>query len=169
MFLSDPIVLLILCIAVVTGVIYGFAFRYAYALSNDLRETSRKANPSRKKSEPQTQEEEFAFEDLVLKKRNIMNVLYAFFANLTTSFPLLGMFGTVLALVRLSGSMSDGDVTVDLFFSALNTTLVGLVCALIFKALCDPLLSVMVTANNKEVDTLLERNSERRRQEGGAR
>lgn len=53
---------------------------------------------------------------------------YTWYANFTAIFPLLGILGTVAALVTYS------DVTMmENFMSALSTTLLGLIFAILFK------------------------------------
>lgn len=66
-----------------------------------------------------------------LKKcRKDLVVIYAWFANITAVFPLLGILGTVAALVTYSN-----DTMMDNFMAALGTTLLGVLSAIIFKCL----------------------------------
>lgn len=62
------------------------------------------------------------------KKRTVLVSLYAFYANLTAIFPLLGILGTVAALVTYST-----DTMMENFMIALSTTLLGVFFAIIFK------------------------------------
>ncbi|MBQ4465934.1 MAG: MotA/TolQ/ExbB proton channel family protein [Oscillospiraceae bacterium] len=163
-FFSDPIVWLIILMACVNAAIWFLSFRAARSLKSDLHIVIREANPSKRHSQPRTEEEEFAYEDKLLEQQKWMNTFYAFFANLTACFPLMGMFGTVLALVKMAGNLAQSNVPVELFFSALNTTLAGLIAAMLFKGLLDPYLSVLIDRNNKEVDTYIERNTEKRQE-----
>lgn len=57
------------------------------------------------------------------------SMMYSFFANITAVFPLLGILGTVVSLMNLSGTE---DLSAN-FSSALLTTFLGLVAAIIFK------------------------------------
>ena len=57
------------------------------------------------------------------------SMMYSFFANITAVFPLLGILGTVVSLMNLSGT---DDLSAN-FSSALLTTFLGLVSAIIFK------------------------------------
>lgn len=57
------------------------------------------------------------------------SMAYSFFANITAVFPLLGILGTVVSLMNLSGT---DDLSAN-FSSALLTTFLGLVAAIIFK------------------------------------
>lgn len=162
-FLSDPIVILIILCGIANGWIYTTALRYANELKEELQPRNRKANPKKKKKVTRDDPEEF--EDHIQKMSDAMNFWYTLYANLTAVFPLLGMFGTVLALFQLSGNLGESDLAVNQFFSALDTTLAGLIFAIAFKAM-DSFVSVKVAANNTEYETLLARNSERKRQEG---
>lgn len=60
-----------------------------------------------------------------------MLVLYQVYANLTAVFPLLGILGTVAALITVAGSP---DLMENLM-TALTTTLLGVIFAIIFKCL----------------------------------
>lgn len=143
--------------AVVTGVFFYFAFRIARELCDDLSPRERKANPNARKK-PVTPEEIREHEDMIVRKRDRMNLLYSLFANFTSVLPLWGMLGTVISLIGLAGNMDDMAISVDRFFTALYTTALGIVFAIVYKAL-DSVVSVKVSANNKEADTLLERNT----------
>lgn len=62
-------------------------------------------------------------------------IKYTWYANITAIFPLLGILGTVAALVTYS------DVTmIENFMVALSTTLLGVLCAIFFKGI-DAMLS----------------------------
>lgn len=55
---------------------------------------------------------------------------YTWYANITAIFPLLGILGTVAALVTYS------DLTMmENFMVALSTTLLGVFCAIVFKGI----------------------------------
>lgn len=54
---------------------------------------------------------------------------YTGYANVTAIFPLMGIFGTVCSLIGLS----PGADTSDNFFNALDTTIWGLIFAMVFK------------------------------------
>lgn len=74
-------------------------------------------------------------EKLQRKKRSII-MLYSFYANITAIFPLLGIAGTVAALITFSGETN----MMDNLMVALNTTLWGVICA-IFSKVFDSVLS----------------------------
>lgn len=149
----------ILVFFVLTLIVLYFAGQATYRLYRRLNRSERLANPQKEKRHyPETPEEVKEFEDIVLRQRSLMNLLYSIFANSVSIFPLLGMFGTVKALIGLAGRMSEAGADVELFFQALTSTAWGIIFAVLFK-IADAVLSVPVAANNKEVDTLLERNS----------
>ncbi len=63
-------------------------------------------------------------------RRKGLVMKYSWYANITAIFPLLGILGTVAALVTYS------DVTMmENFMVALSTTLLGVLCAIIFKSI----------------------------------
>lgn len=72
---------------------------------------------------------------------------YTFYANITSIFPLLGIFGTVCSLVDLS---STGDISAN-FATALDTTIFGLIWAMFFKVL-DSLISSKLDRALDEAD-----------------
>ena len=62
-----------------------------------------------------------------------VNVGYSVFTTLISLFPLLGMFGTVMALLGLDLSAGDMDNIKNNFFNALTSTAWGIIFACIFK------------------------------------
>lgn len=64
----------------------------------------------------------------------VLNVVYSLFITVITIFPLLGMFGTVGALlsVNMAGDMAALQ---NRFFDALTSTAWGIIFAIIFKVL----------------------------------
>lgn len=75
---------------------------------------------------------------------------YTLFLNLTAVFPLLGILGTVISLMKLSGA---DDIAAS-FGMALRTTLWGLIFAIIFK-LMDSLISARLDRALDEADYLI--------------
>lgn len=67
--------------------------------------------------------------ELLREATSRASMMYSFFANITAVFPLLGILGTVVSLMNLSGT---DDLSAN-FSSALLTTFLGLVAAIIFK------------------------------------
>ncbi len=78
-----------------------------------------------------------------------MLVLYQVYANLTAVFPLLGIMGTVAALITISGS---SDLMENLMV-ALTTTLNGVIWAIVFKCL-DAILSAPLDSFLGVVDSV---------------
>ena len=66
------------------------------------------------------------------KMCNLLDVLYTVFIVMISLFPLMGMFGTVCALITLDISGASEDLKSN-FFQALDTTGMGLIFAIIFK------------------------------------
>ena len=75
---------------------------------------------------------------------------YAWYANLTAIFPLLGILGTVAALVTYSA-----DTMMDSFMVALGTTLLGVFFAIIFKFL-DALISGPLEVFIEDADHIIQ-------------
>ncbi|MDE6777473.1 MAG: MotA/TolQ/ExbB proton channel family protein, partial [Oscillospiraceae bacterium] len=84
--------------------------------------------------------------------RDKENFWYSLFVNAIAIFPLLGMLGTVFALLKLS---SGSDMLINNFYGALTSTWWGLVFAVIFKIL-DAFVSAKVEANEKAVSLRLQ-------------
>lgn len=158
------IIEIIICIwAGFTGWFCYDTFRISRELKDALQPRSRKANPDA--AEATDPDADFRkLENTVVTLRDRMNLRYSLFANFTSVLPLWGMLGTVVSLLGLAGLNENAEMPIGQFFSALITTALGIVFAIIYKAI-DSVVSVKVTANNKETDTLLDRNSDRAQQE----
>ena len=81
-----------------------------------------------------------------------MNKTYALYSNFTTIFPLLGMLGTVWALIPMVNTIGTTDTSN--FFSALTSTLWGIIVAILFKVL-DSTVSYKIEDNEKRIEFLL--------------
>ena len=68
------------------------------------------------------------------KKLNHLSTVYSVLVALVSIFPLLGMLGTVLALLNLDITSTSEALQND-FFAALDTTAAGLFFAILFKVL----------------------------------
>lgn len=88
----------------------------------------------------------------LLDAREKMNKVYALYSNVTTIFPLLGMLGTVWALIPMVNTIGTTDTSN--FFSALTSTLWGIIAAIVFKAL-DSTISYKIDDNEKHTEHLL--------------
>lgn len=95
-------------------------------------------------------QEKLTAQDL-LTSRETTNQYYAMYTNFTSLFPLLGMLGTVLALIRMV-NQSGFDVS-GAFFGALTSTFWGIVFAIIFKIL-DSRISYKIDDNEKHLEYL---------------
>ena len=84
--------------------------------------------------------------------REKMNKTYALYSNFTTIFPLLGMLGTVWALIPMVNTIGTTDTSN--FFSALTSTLWGIIVAILFKVL-DSTVSYKIEDNEKRIEFLL--------------
>lgn len=81
------------------------------------------------------------------RKRNKLLKSYSLYANITAIFPLLGIIGTVASLVEVSNETN----MMDNLMVALDTTLLGVFFAIIFKAL-DSFLSGPIEAFVDDAD-----------------
>ena len=95
----------------------------------------------------------------LLKYREKTNQLYALYTNFTSVFPLLGMFGTVISLIRMGDLIGTG--VQGAFFSALTSTFWGIVAAIVFKLL-DSGISYKIEDNEKHLEYLFNPNKEGR-------
>lgn len=111
--LKDPIILIMLILAVLSFVSLIIVFVVAKRFDKKI-----------------TKDSETAF-----KKEMYywMDVPYTIFTVFISLFPLLGMLGTVIALRTLNISNDAIEELKPNFFQALNTTIWGLVFAIIFK------------------------------------
>ncbi|MCQ2597624.1 MAG: MotA/TolQ/ExbB proton channel family protein [Treponema sp.] len=89
--------------------------------------------------------------DELSRKRSKLTLLYSIFANFTAIFPLLGILGTVASLMT-----NTRDTMMDNLMIALNTTLLGVIFAIFFKAL-DAFVSARMELNLEEIDMVLDK------------
>jgi biopolymer transport protein ExbB/TolQ len=101
---------------------------YEYNNGYRNKKLSRKGRENLKKY---AKKEEIISECDLLNYREKMNGLYSLYINNTTIFPLLGMLGTVLALIPMVDEIGASNVS-D-FFAALTSTAIGIIMAIIFK------------------------------------
>ena len=88
---------------------------------------------------------------------NWINCFYNIFLALVSIFPLLGMLGTVLALLGLDLSSGATEQLKQQFFLALDTTAWGLFFSIIFKILHSLFQTKIETAVEK-IDELLKKS-----------
>lgn len=101
-----------------------------YNASDRLSNLSPEAIENLKKT---TKEKEPLSIQELLDGREKMNKYYARFINFTTMFPLLGMLGTVWALIPMVNTI--GNANTSNFFSALTSTAWGIIAAMVYKGL----------------------------------
>lgn len=104
------------------------------------------------------QQKDKSSETDIIQLRRKMNTYYVIYENLTAIFPLLGLLGTVVSLLPLVGDM--GEIVTGLFFSALTSTMWGIIFAIVFKAL-NGYLSSGIEDNEKNIEIYLQRNTDR--------
>ena len=85
-------------------------------------------------------------------RKNLLLFLYSSYANITAIFPLLGILGTVAALILLPPD--GGDKMMENLMVALDTTLLGAVFAVIYKVL-DSVLSGPIEAICDDIDFVI--------------
>ena len=96
--------------------------------------------------------------ELKEKKNNLRNMretsakYYSMFVNLTSIFPLMGILGTVIALIPMVDQLADMEGS---FFVALTSTLWGLLFAIVFKML-DGILTPRLDRNERGIEDYLE-------------
>ena len=94
----------------------------------------------------------------IIRLRRRMNAFYVIFENLTAIFPLLGLLGTVVSLIPMVNSL--GDVETGLFFSALTSTMWGIIFAICFKV-ANGWVASGIEDNEKNIDIYLQRNTDK--------
>lgn len=91
-----------------------------------------------------------------------LTIAYSLFVTLITIFPLLGMFGTVVALLRLN--FVDENAVLNArnnFFDALTSTAWGILFAIVFKVF-NAFLSNHAEDNIGKVSELINNKAEKR-------
>lgn len=87
-----------------------------------------------------------------------LDIPYTVFITLISIFPLLGMLGTVIALLSLDLS-GDTEAVKANFFQALDTTMWGIVFAVIFKII-NAFFQPFIEAQIEKTKKLLEQSYE---------
>ncbi|MBQ5331617.1 MAG: MotA/TolQ/ExbB proton channel family protein [Oscillospiraceae bacterium] len=149
----------ILLWALVTGSIAFLCFRQYKSVRNEL------FDPAKRKANPVKREDREPDEDKLYSSMSSLNLAYSFFSGFTSSFPLLGMLGTVRSLIGAAQTMTGGEVAVEEFFGALTSTAWGIIFGIIFKSVVDSFLSAKVETVSREYDLYCDRNTVRKRSE----
>ena len=146
-------------IIIVVAIINSFLYRKVRSNTNKIYDHF---NPSDKlwklpkeaieKLKKNTRTEKILSANELMILREKMNKTYALYSNFTTIFPLLGMLGTVWALIPMVNTIGTTDTSN--FFSALTSTLWGIIVAILFKVL-DSTVSYKIEDNEKRIEFLL--------------
>lgn len=117
--------LFIVITAVINAAIWGYLF-YNIKITKQMiyPDSSRKF-----KCMAELRLDNKALNELDMMKKKIVTG-YSFYANITAIFPLLGILGTVASLITIS---QEADM-MDNLMVALDTTLLGVFFAIVFKA-----------------------------------
>lgn len=152
---------LIFILAVINTVLLLFASSYSNRLNRMMNPNcwlpggnnvlNRIRNQFKHRAETATE-----MEAVLLRRK--MNTFYSLYENVTTIFPLMGLLGTVVSLLPMVSSM--GEAETGLFFSALTSTMWGIIFAIIFKG-CNGFIAGRLEDNDRSVETYLQRNTER--------
>ena len=120
---------IIILLGLLNGWFFYLAFKAAEKLTDDLSRDGVCQADMRKDSE---RKGERLSDKEIIALRNKAESLYTWYINISAVFPLLGILGTVWALVGLK---SDGMTSDNSFLIALTSTLWGLIFSIIFKVL----------------------------------
>ena len=107
--------------AIVTLLLLGLSLLFARAIEKRLVQWRAKRNVSFSKF-----------------LNSALNVAYTLFTTFISLFPLLGMFGTVMALLGLDLSAGDMENIKNNFFNALTSTAWGIIFSVLFKIVHAP-------------------------------
>lgn len=88
------------------------------------------------------------------KVRDSLEFWYTLYSNLIAVFPLLGLLGTVAALIKISGT----ETMMDSLMTALSTTLFGVFFAIVFKVL-DSMISSKIDTCVDDINEVIRRAS----------
>ena len=146
-------------IIIVVAIINSFLYRKVRSNTNKIYDHFKPSDKLSKlpkeaienlKKNTRTEKILSANELMILREK--MNKTYALYSNFTTIFPLLGMLGTVWALIPMVNTIGTTDTSN--FFSALTSTLWGIIVAILFKVL-DSTVSYKIEDNEKRIEFLL--------------
>jgi len=147
--------MLIILMAVGTGLYFFFIIRHAdkvrleiYAkgyIPDDVFDMEEQKPPTRQEMKKQRLQ--------LREMRETTEKYYSMFANLTATFPLMGILGTVVSLIPLVQDIENMEAS---FFVALTSTLWGILFAVIFRLL-DGVLVPRLEGNNRGINDYLEK------------
>jgi len=120
-------------IIILLGILNGWLFYTAYKSAEKLRDDLSRDGVCQADMRKDSEKKGTRLTDRdIISLRNKAETLYTWYINISAIFPLMGILGTVWALV---GLQSDGMSSDDSFLIALTSTLWGLIFSIIFKAL----------------------------------
>ena len=130
----------------------GANFYVLFRMMIKLKKANEIINPTSDKRSKVNASMEWNSEEIskLAKMRTSLGSGYAWYANLTAIFPLLGILGTVAALVTYSA-----ETMLDSFMVAFGTTLLGVFFAIIFKFL-DALISGPLEVFIEDADHIIQ-------------
>lgn len=97
----------------------------------------------------------------IIRLRNTAENRYTWYVNISAVFPLLGILGTVLALIGMQGQAMDSDSS---FLVALTSTFWGLVFSILFKSL-QTLIEAKLDEGVREAERCLDIKPEKKAEE----
>lgn len=121
--------LIIMLLAVANSGVFYMAYTTARKLRNDLSSDGLWQADMRKdesSSGKQLGDKE------IIALRNNAELWYTWYVNISAIFPLLGILGTVIALIGMQGDAMTAD---NSFLLALTSTFWGLIFSIVFKSL----------------------------------
>lgn len=121
--------MIIMLLALANGGVFYMAYKTAQKLYKDLSSDGlwqADVRKNKKKSAKELMDKE------IIALRNKAELWYTWYVNISAIFPLLGILGTVIALIGMQG---DAMTTDGSFLLALTSTFWGLVFSIVFKSL----------------------------------
>ena len=151
----DIITILIILLGLANGFVYYITWRLIANLQKLVHPKADRRNGI--KAELSITSEEAA---ALSKSSDKASIFYTLFINITAVFPLMGILGTVMSLMKLTGA---DDISAN-FGTALRTTLWGLIFAIVFKLL-DSVISPRLDRALDESDYLIHEHDKEKRNE----
>ena len=134
--------------------VFGYCFWTAKKVYDHFNEIDRTVNlidDSKEAIQANSAPEKKITSKELLDYRATTNKLYGWFTTITSVFPLFGMLGTVISLIKM-GDLIGTDVQ-SAFYLALTSTCFGIVAALVSKFM-DAFVAYMIDDNEKHLEYL---------------
>ena len=141
---------IIFVMAAVNGAVFAVAERSAKSLYESLLPRIH-VSSVRVAEEVETAREKLSDSELLLRWQRA-EFFYTLFGNLTPTFTLLGILGTVISLLRLVGAGLDASMETE-FLGALTSTFWGIVFTILFRVL-DSLVSYHLDLGDRIMESL---------------